>query len=98
MLTDRFGFRIQSVDFEIELSEWGQEDCRLIGCAFATFVRKRKTGNAAVDAWRKQYSQLDVLFSEVEGEGASDKTSRSDFFLVFYYSNGLLFQISRNSW
>ena len=36
-------------------------------CSFATFIRKRKTGEHAVDAWRRNYSQLEVLFTEVPG-------------------------------
>ena len=30
-----------------------------------TFIRNRKTGEHAVDAWRRNYSQLEILFNEV---------------------------------
>ena len=32
-----------------------------------TFIRKRKTGCAAVDAWKLHYVQLEHLFDEVDG-------------------------------
>ena len=32
-----------------------------------TFIRKRKTGSAAVDAWKLNYPQLETLFDEVDG-------------------------------
>jgi len=47
--------------------DWGDEECRLVGCSLSTFIRKRKTGAVAVDAWRLNYTQLDVLFKEVVG-------------------------------
>ena len=33
----------------------------------AAFLRKRKTGEVAVSAWRLHYAQLNVLFEEVDG-------------------------------
>jgi len=33
----------------------------------STFIRKRKTGAVAIDSWRLNYTQLDVLFKEVVG-------------------------------
>jgi len=32
-----------------------------------TFIRNRKTGEHAVDAWKRNYSQLEILFTEVPG-------------------------------
>ena len=36
-------------------------------CSLATLIRKRKTGEHAVDAWRRNYGQLEILFTEVPG-------------------------------
>ena len=47
--------------------DWGEEESRRVGQSFAFFLRKRKTGEVAVDAWRRQYSQLEVLLEEVIG-------------------------------
>jgi len=47
--------------------DWGEEESKRVGRSFATFLRKRKTGKVAVDAWRRQYSQLEILFEEVIG-------------------------------
>jgi len=47
--------------------DWGDGECRLVGCSLSTFIRKRKTGAVAIDAWRLNYTQLDVLFKEVVG-------------------------------
>ena len=35
--------------------------------SLATFLRKRKTGDAAVDAWKSHYAQLALIFTEVDG-------------------------------
>jgi len=67
-LADRFGVRVQNINKDSDRVDWTTKDCRRIGCSLATFIRKRKTGEAAIKAWRNQYKQLDVLFSEVEGE------------------------------
>jgi len=50
------------------MCDWTTEDYRKVGNSLATFVRKRKTGVSAIKAWRDHYKQLDILFSEVEGE------------------------------
>jgi len=47
--------------------DWGEEEIRRVGQSFANFLRKRKTREVAVDAWRKQYQQLEILFKEVIG-------------------------------
>lgn len=31
--------------------DWKEEECKRVGCSFATFLRKRKTGEVAMDAW-----------------------------------------------
>ena len=59
--------RVREVDKELNLTDWGDEECRLVGCSLSTFIRKRKTGAVAIDAWRLNYTQLDVLFKEVVG-------------------------------
>ena len=38
-----------------------------VGNSLAVFLRKRKTGDAALDAWRRHYVQLKMLFEDVEG-------------------------------
>jgi len=50
------------------MNDWTTEDCRKVGNSLATFIRKRKTGASAIKAWQNNYKQLDILFSEVEGE------------------------------
>jgi len=59
--------RVREVDKELNLTDWGDEECRRVGCSLSTFIRKRKTGAVAIDAWRLNYTQLDVLFKEVVG-------------------------------
>jgi len=67
-LADSFGFRVQKINEATTMNEWTMEDCRKVGNSLATFIKKRKTGTSAIKAWQKHYKQLDVLFSEVEGE------------------------------
>jgi len=67
ILEDKFGWRVHKVDWTSEMADWGLEECRRVGCSLATFLRKRKTGEHAIDAWRLHYVQLDVLFKEVVG-------------------------------
>ena len=67
ILEDKFGFRVQKVDWTSDMSDWGLEECRRVGCSLATFLRKRKAAEVAVDAWRLHYPQVDVLFKEVVG-------------------------------
>jgi len=59
--------RVREVDKKLNLTDWGDEECRRVGCSLSTFIRKRKTGAVAIDAWRLNYTQLDVLFKEVVG-------------------------------
>jgi len=66
ILENRF-HRVREVDKELNLTDWGDEECRRVGCSLSTFIRKRKTGAVAIDAWRLNYTQLDVLFKEVVG-------------------------------
>jgi len=67
ILENKFGFRVREVDNKLNLTDWGDEECRRVGCSLSTFIRKRKTGAVAIDAWRLNYTQLDVLFKEVVG-------------------------------
>ena len=67
ILEHRFGYRVRKVDDRLEIAHWGQEECKRVGCSLATFLRKRKTGDVAVAAWRLHYPALNVLFDEVEG-------------------------------
>ena len=67
ILENRFHRVVREVDKELNLTDWGDEECRRVGCSLSTFIRKRKTGAVAIDAWRLNYIQLDVLFKEVVG-------------------------------
>ena len=67
ILEDKFGYRVRHVEMTVKMTDWGDEECRRVGCSLATFIRKRKTGAVAIDAWRLNYTQLDVLFKEVVG-------------------------------
>ena len=67
MLVLRLGWQVKDVDFTSGMTEWNDDDCRNVGSAFATFMRTFQQGNTAIDAWRRQYPQLNNLFDEVEG-------------------------------
>ena len=67
ILLNKMGFRAQEVDFTSEMVDWEEEERRRVGRSFAFFLQKRKTGAVAVDAWRRQYQQLEILFKEVIG-------------------------------
>jgi len=67
VLADHFGLRVQTVDKYLDIIEWGPEECRRVGCSLATFIRKRDTGTAAVEAWKHHYKQLNILFDDVVG-------------------------------
>jgi len=34
------------------MMDWDEKDIKGVGCSLATFIRKRKTGEVAIDAWR----------------------------------------------
>ena len=78
LLEDRFGFSVKKVDWTKRLENWDETDLKRVGCSVATFLRKRKTGEAAMDAWKLEYAQLGTLFREVEGERASLLEDSSD--------------------
>ena len=67
LLEERFGARVGRVKTTTKIADLSYDDCRIVGSSFATFLRKRTTGAAALDDWRRQYIQLEVLFTEVEG-------------------------------
>jgi len=48
------------------MRDWMESDCKNVGKSMAYFLRMVQTGNAAVDAWRKNYPQLEELF-QVDG-------------------------------
>ena len=99
VLVDKFGFRVQKVDWKSDMKDWSEEDCRRVGCSFATFLRKRKTGDAAVGAWRLHYAQLNILFKEVVGFEEfitliANKTLRDSVYgTVYRVGVGALFSI-----
>ena len=72
ILLNKMGFRAQDVDWKSEMVDWREEESKRVGQSFALFLRKRKTGEVAVDAWRKQYSQLEIFFEEVYSERSED--------------------------
>ena len=63
---NHFGFTVRRVDYSLSLTDWTEEECSKVGRSFATFLRKRKTGDAALGAWRLHYAALKPLFLEVE--------------------------------
>jgi len=67
ILEDKFGFRVRNVSFTSAMTDWEEEESKRVGCSLATFLRNRKTGEHAVDAWRRNYVQLEELFTEVIG-------------------------------
>jgi len=79
-MEDRFGFRVISVDWTSKMENWKEHECACVGKSVATFIRKRKTGDAAFDAWSLHYPQLNALFMDTPGLG--------DFLLIFF--NNLL--------
>ena len=80
LLEDRFGLSVKKVDWTKRLENWDETDLKRVGCSVATFLRKRKTGEAAMDAWRLEYAQLGTLFREVEGERAKRASLDEDSF------------------
>ena len=62
LLQDRLGLNVASIDWTLRLADWSTKECKIAGKALWTFVRKRKTGDAAVDAWRRHYAPLEALF------------------------------------
>ncbi len=80
IMEERFGFRVKSVDWTSKMENWKEHECACVGKSVATFIRKRKTGDAAFDAWSLHYPQLNALFVDTPGLGV--------FLLVFF--NNLL--------
>jgi len=58
ILEDRIGFQVKKVKWTMDMTEWGEEESQRVGRALATFIRKRKTGDAGIDAWRLHYPQV----------------------------------------
>ena len=82
MLENRFGWTAQEVSWKSVMGEWDEEDCRRVGQSLAYFARKRKTGKVAVDAWKKNYAQLEELFVELVRKtnqymGMTQKTTKN---------------------
>ena len=66
MLVLHLGWQVKDIDFTSSMSEWNDDDCRYVGRSMATFMRTFQQGNTALDAWRRQYPQLNNLF-DLEG-------------------------------
>ena len=58
---------VKNIDGTLPIHGWGEEECKNVGRSFALFVRKRKTGDVALDAWRRHFVHLKKLFDEVDG-------------------------------
>jgi len=63
----RFGVRVLEVSWIKEMKDWDAEDNRRVGRAMAPIMRIVETNDAAVDALRSNYLQLQILFDEVSG-------------------------------
>jgi len=48
------------------MKNWTATDLKHVGKSMAYFLRVHQTGDAAVDAWRRNYPQLEELF-EIDG-------------------------------
>jgi len=64
-LVVRLGFQVANA--EKEMIEWEEEDAVKVGRSLSTFVRTTTQPVMAVDAWRRHYVQLQILFVEVPG-------------------------------
>ena len=80
VMVNKFGVSVKSVRHAIKIGNWNEREAMRVGSSLAVFLRKRKTGDAALDAWRRHYVQLKKLFDEAEG--------CEEFMLVF--ANNLL--------
>ena len=80
VMVNKFGVSVKSVQHTIKIGNWNERKAMRVGSSLAVFLRKRKTGDAALDAWRRHYVQLKKLFDEAEG--------CEEFMLVF--ANNLL--------
>ena len=80
VMVNKIGVSVKSVRHTSKISNWSEREAMRAGSSFAVFLRKRKTGDAALDAWRLHYVQLKKLFDEAEG--------CEEFMLVF--ANNLL--------
>ena len=60
-LVGRYGYLVQQITVSnSSAADLTEEDARLIGRAIITLARKRKTGAVSIDAWRLQYTPLQV--------------------------------------
>ena len=80
VMVNKFGVSVKSVRHTSKIGNWSEREAMRVGSSLAVFLRKRKTGDAALDAWRLHYVQLKKLFDEAEG--------CEEFMLVF--ANNLL--------
>ena len=80
IMVNKLGVSVKSVRHTVKIGDWDEREATRVGSSLAVFLRKRKTGDAALDAWRRHYVQLEKSFDEVEGF--------EEFMLVF--ANNLL--------
>jgi len=74
------------------MTDWGEVESKRVGCSLATSIRNRKTGEHAVDAWRRNYSPLEILFIEVPGFEDFMKTIASNTLRDSIY--GMVFRVT----
>ena len=67
ILEDRLGLRVKRVNWTSDIADWGEEEAKRVGFFLATFIRKRKTGEAALNAWWLHYVQMNEVFMNVDG-------------------------------
>jgi len=63
----RLGMSVKDVEWTMAMTDWSEEDCKRVGRSLATNMRMVQTGEAMIDMWRSQYTQLNTIFSEVVG-------------------------------
>ena len=76
LLTDRFGLRVHTVDKDLAIKDWGNDECRKVGVSLTTFIRNRESGAAAVEAWTNQYDQVRGQSETMTWQKACDTKAR----------------------
>ena len=67
VLLNQFRRNVKNINGTLQVGKWGEKECKDVGRSFAVFIRKRKTGDVALDAWRRHFVHLKKLFDEVDG-------------------------------
>ena len=67
LLVNSFGFAVGKIDASVKLVDFKDHHSETVAKSVATLLRKRKTVEVALDAWRKQFTQMNIMYDEVEG-------------------------------